>query len=386
MNTPPMTSFLAFLFLILGFEHVYIFHRLSHDLALTEHVRFGLGLVLILLFLAAVAAFPIAHASLHEAWSRPFLWGAFSWLGVAFLLFACLLVADVFGVAVKTFFAPRITFDLGRMLGLGALTMTILLSAVSFWNNARPVAVKNVEITLNRLPHSFDGFRLVQISDIHIGPTTKDGWLEGIVERVNALNPDMIVVTGDLADGSVYDVKDRIEALSELKAPQGIYFVTGNHDYYSGVTSWCEQIRRLGIRVLRNEHVSIQNGRNDRFVLAGVDDQSAHRFPREGSNLAKALTKIDPSKAVILLSHQPSVIKEASHHGVDLVLSGHTHGGQIWPFGPLVYLQQPYLKGLHRPRNTATQIYVSAGTGYWGPPMRLGSRAEITHITLRTKS
>jgi predicted MPP superfamily phosphohydrolase len=161
-----------------------------------------------------------------------------------------------------------------------------------------------------------------------------------------------------------------------------VFFVTGNHEYFSGATAWVAELGRLGIRVLRNERVSIGQGEHA-FDLAGIDDWSALRHD-DGSrpDLPGALAGRDPSRAVVLLAHQPRAVVEAAQHGVDLQLSGHTHGGQIWPFGYLVMLQQPYIAGLHR--HGGTFIYVSPGTGYWGPPMRLGTRAELTRITLMT--
>jgi hypothetical protein len=194
----------------------------------------------------------------------------------------------------------------------------------------------------------------------------------------------MIVITGDLVDGSVEELAQHVAPLADLRSQYGTYFVTGNHEYYSGVDQWCAYLTNIGVHVLRNERVSITNSSDESFDLAGVDDWSSRRFPAE--DLDTALAGRDPDKTLILLAHQPAAAHVAAAQGVDLQLSGHTHGGQIWPFNYLVPLQQPYTQGLYRHGNTQTQVYVSAGTGFWGPPMRLGTSAEITLITLRLGS
>ncbi len=179
------------------------------------------------------------------------------------------------------------------------------------------------------------------------------------------------------------DLSDAIAPLAQLRAPHGVFFVTGNHEYFSGAEAWVNELTRIGIRVLQNERVSIGNGAVS-FDLAGVDDPSAaHQGglpPREA--VARALAGRDPARELVLLAHQPRSALDAEPFGVGLQLSGHTHGGQIWPFGLLVMLQQPFTAGLHRHRGS--QVYVSRGTGYWGPPMRLATPSEITHIRLQS--
>jgi predicted MPP superfamily phosphohydrolase len=197
----------------------------------------------------------------------------------------------------------------------------------------------------------------------------------------------VIAIVGDLVDGSVEQLRSAIAPMANLRARCGTFFVTGNHEYYSssGARAWMDEIERMGIRVLRNQRVPVGTAEAG-FDIAGVPDHSADRFPAEGpgENVAQAMLGRDPSRAVVLLAHQPVAIHEAARHGVDLQLSGHTHGGQIWPWGAMVRLQQPFVRGLDRVRDT--QIYVSCGTGFWGPPMRLGAPAEITQIVLRSKA
>ncbi len=224
---------------------------------------------------------------------------------------------------------------------------------------------------------------MVQLTDVHVGPTIGHAFIDDIVRRTNALQPDLIAITGDLVDGSVEQLRDAVAPLARLRARHGVYFVTGNHEYFSGAAPWLNELGRLGIRVLRNERVSIGEGEAS-FDLGGIDDHSAARHGglEPAAAVSQALSGRDPKRELVLLAHQPRSLLEAARFGVGLQLSGHTHGGQIWPFKYLVRLQQPFVEGLHRSGDA--QIYVSRGTGYWGPPMRLGAPAEITHVTLES--
>jgi hypothetical protein len=257
----------------------------------------------------------------------------------------------------------------------GTLTAVALRSALG------PVAVKRVPVTLARWPEAMNEFKLVQLTDIHVGPTIGRAFIETIVAHTNALNPDLIAITGDLVDGTVDELRDSVAPLAQLRARHGVYFVTGNHEYFSGAAPWIAELTRLGIRCLRNERVSIGDAAAS-FDLAGVDDRSGARFgePGHGEDLDRALGALDPEREVVLLAHQPKSVFAAARFGIGLQISGHTHGGQIWPFSYLVRLQQPFIAGLHR--HEGAQVYVSRGTGYWGPPMRLGAPAEITQLVL----
>jgi predicted MPP superfamily phosphohydrolase len=242
------------------------------------------------------------------------------------------------------------------------------------------IALARVKVPLRRLPKALSGFRIVQLSDVHIGPTLGRSWLARVVDEVNAADPDVVVITGDLVDGSVADLGADVAPLAKLKARHGVFFVTGNHEYYSGVEEWLAELERLGVRALRNERVSIGDGEHS-FDLAGVDDWSARRHGHgHGADLARAVAGRDPSRELVLLAHQPKQIDEAERHGVGLQLSGHTHGGQIFPWGLFVRLDQPYVAGLARQGDT--HIYVSRGTGFWGPPMRVAAPPEISVIEL----
>lgn len=220
------------------------------------------------------------------------------------------------------------------------------------------------------------------MSDIHIGPILGRTFAERLVARVNDCSPDLIVITGDLVDGGVRQLRDEVAPFSELRARHGVYFVTGNHDHYSGAHSWCEQAEALGMRVLRNSRTAIERD-GAVFDLVGVDDHRGSHIGEDGrEDLDAALGGRDESRAAVLLAHDPSTFKRASRMGIDLQLSGHTHGGQIWPFAFLVRLAIPFVAG--RYQRHGAELYVSRGTGFWGPPMRLLAPSEITEITLRS--
>ncbi len=240
--------------------------------------------------------------------------------------------------------------------------------------------IKTVRIPIANLPTDLDGFRIVQLTDIHVSPTIKRPFVAGVVKAANALKADIVAVTGDLVDGSVAHLSDDVAPIAELQATYGKFFVTGNHEYYSGAEAWIEKVRSLGFTVLLNEHRLIQHGEG-RLLLAGVTDYRGGRFdPRHRSDPFQAMAKSPPADFRILLAHQPKSIYDAAKAGFDLQISGHTHGGQFFPWNYVVFLTQPYVTGLHRHENT--RIYVSGGTGYWGPPVRLGSPSEITLIEL----
>jgi len=265
----------------------------------------------------------------------------------------------------------------GIATGVGVAAGAV--GVTGLFNVARGFKVQNIKVSLAKLPPSASGYRIAQLTDIHVGPTIGRDFVERMVNRTNALNPDLIAITGDLVDGSVEHLASLVEPLRDLKAKDGVYFITGNHEYYSGADEWIEYVRSLGIRVLRNERVDVRG----LFDLAGVDDISAKgMLPGHGQDLPKAVKGRDVSKALVLLAHQPKTIHEAVKVGVDLQLSGHVHGGQMMPFNWLAHIEQPYISRLHQ--HEQTWIYVSPGTGYWGPPMRVGTRAEITQIELIT--
>jgi predicted MPP superfamily phosphohydrolase len=268
---------------------------------------------------------------------------------------------------------------------VAALGLLVVGSALR--GGLRPPAIKRVELALTRWPRALDGLRIVQISDIHIGPILGRDFAAWLTERVNGLDPDLVAITGDIVDGSVHTLADEVAPFGRLRARDGVYFVTGNHDHYSGARSWSDFLRGLGIGVLRNEGLAVEAKRGRgapeaRYFLAGVDDHRGDLgFDGGGEDLERALEAHGDALPLLLLAHDPSTFKRASKLGVDLQLSGHTHGGQIWPFVYLVRLAIPFVAGLYQVGDA--QLYVSRGTAFWGPPLRLFAPAEITEILLR---
>ncbi|MFD5013311.1 metallophosphoesterase [Streptomyces chartreusis] len=237
--------------------------------------------------------------------------------------------------------------------------------------------VKRVTVPLAKLPRAAHGYRIAVVSDIHLGPVLGRGFAQKVVDTINGTQPDLIAVVGDLVDGSVKDLGPAAAPLAGLRARHGAYFVTGNHEYFSGAEQWIEEVRRLGLRPLENARTELPH-----FDLAGVNDV-AGESEGQGPDFAKALGDRDRARACVLLAHQPVQIHDAVDHGVDLQLSGHTHGGQLWPGNLVAGLANPTLAGLERYGDT--QLYVSRGAGAWGPPTRVGAESDITVIELASR-
>ncbi|HET9993678.1 MAG TPA: metallophosphoesterase, partial [Kofleriaceae bacterium] len=271
---------------------------------------------------------------------------------------------------------------LARITGGTVAALAIGEVGVGIVGALREPPVVDVPVTLAKLPRALDGFTIVQLTDLHVGATIGRDLVERLVARTNALAPDLIALTGDLVDGTVTELRDDLAPLRDLHARHGVYFVTGNHEYYAGVEEWIAYLRELGVHVMRNERVEIAR-EGAAFDLAGIDDHSAARYGHgHGADLPRALAGRDPSRALVLLAHQPRQVREAARHGVDFQISGHTHGGQVWPWHYLVALQQGGLVA-GRYREGDTQLYVSRGAGYWGPPVRFGAPSELTRVILR---
>ncbi len=268
-------------------------------------------------------------------------------------------------------------------MNYGILAAAALTTGYGVAEAKQTPQVKRVPVPIDNLPPDLAGFRIVQITDIHVNPTFRRSSVEEIVAVVNTLDADIVALTGDLVDGSVDQLGYDVAPLAQIQSVSGNFFVTGNHEYYSGVLEWTQEVRRLGYTVLLNEHRAITRGRA-RLLLAGVTDYRGGNFlPSHRSDPLKALKGAPASDVKILLAHQPKNIFAAARAGYDLQISGHTHGGQFFPWNLLVGFAQPYVYGLHTHENT--QIYVSRGTGYWGPPVRVGSPSEITLIELVTR-
>lgn len=264
------------------------------------------------------------------------------------------------------------------------IIITSITVSIGIISIARGPIVEKVEIILDKLPKNFDGFTIVQISDLHVGPTIKRPYVEKVVKITNALKADLVALTGDFVDGDVEYLKDDVVPLANLCSSYGTFFVAGNHEYYAGVDQWLEEFERLGFVNLINQHVLISKN-EEQLVLAGVTDYSTiRRKLKDPSSPTKAVIAAPTGLVKILLAHHPASYLQAKNAGFDLQLSGHTHGGQYFPFTFLIRFFHRYYRGLNN--HEGMWIYVNRGTGYWGPPLRVGSPAEITLITLKSKN
>jgi predicted MPP superfamily phosphohydrolase len=313
------------------------------------------------------------HAALH--WAGMIALGALSSLVVLTLLrdagLALAYALDALRPGTVALDAvSRTTAIAVPLLGAGA-------SAWGFVAARRTARIVDVEIPIAGLPAAFHGFTIAQLSDVHVGPTIGRDRVRAMVEAVNRLDADAVAITGDLVDGGVGELAPHVEPLRMLRSAHGTFFVTGNHEYYSGAHAWIDALRRMGLTVLMNEHAVLRRG-GASLVLAGVTDWSADRFdPAHRSDPAAAIAGAPRDAAVrVLLAHQPRSAPAAEAAGFDLQLSGHTHGGQFLPWPWFVRLQQPFTAGLHRLGRL--RVHVSRGTGYWGPPKRVGAASEIT--------
>lgn len=337
------------------------------------------GFAFAALLLASALLIPLGffgrRAARREVADR-WTWAGMLSLGLFSMLLVLTLLRDALLLVTLPLELPALTQH-----SAAAVPLLGLAAAVAGFASARRTPrVREVELPIEGLPAALQGFTIAQISDLHVGPTVKAAYVRAVVERVNGLQADAVAITGDLVDGRVRDLAHDVAALAGLRSRHGSFFVTGNHEYYSGAADWVALLRRLGLTVLIDEHVVIEHD-GARLVLAGVADASARHFePRHRSDPQAALAGAPHDAALrVLLAHQPRSAAAAADAGFDVQLSGHTHGGQFWPWNLLVKLQQPYVAGLHRLRSM--WIYTSCGTGYWGPPLRLGAPSEITRLS-----
>ncbi|TVZ93413.1 metallophosphoesterase [Streptomyces sp. BK340] len=261
-----------------------------------------------------------------------------------------------------------------RVIGGAAAAAAVGTVGHGTYGVLRGPRVKRVTVPLAKLPRAAHGFRIAVVSDIHLGPVLGRGFAQRVVDTVNATRPDLIAVVGDLVDGSVKDLGPAAAPLAQLAARHGAFFVTGNHEYFSGAAQWVAEVRTLGLHPLENARTELPY-----FDLAGVNDLQGES-EGQGPDFRKALGDRDPARACVLLAHQPVQIHEAVRYGVDLQLSGHTHGGQLWPGNLVAAAANPTVAGLDRYGDT--QLYVSRGAGAWGPPTRVGAPSDVTVIEL----
>ncbi|MCP5262500.1 MAG: metallophosphoesterase [Rhodoferax sp.] len=396
-----LTPFVLLLMLL----HGWVGWRLAPSLALWSPLAAS---VLWIVLAASLVLMPLAFTGRRRqargalatsaTWAGLIGMGLFSTLFVLTLVRDTVLVAALL-VAVAAGLAGAGWISLEPWMGASAVAvpvLALLATAWGFWNARRTATVVRVDVPIAGLPEALHGFSVAQISDIHVGPTIGQRYVQRIVDRVNALGADMVAITGDLVDGQVDDLRGHVAPLARLVSTHGSFFVTGNHEYYSGAHAWIAELRGLGVQVLLNEHrvlhhegaaetlpdgVALHRD-TEMVVVAGVADFSAHHFDASHRSDPHAAIHGAPAgvRLRLLLAHQPRSALAASGAGFDLQLSGHTHGGQFWPWMYFVRYQQPFTAGLRRLGDL--WVYTNRGTGYWGPPKRFGVASEITHLRL----
>ena len=379
---------------ILGLMHLYVWKRTVKDTTSPGRTRLVLSAVVVALFglLLAALVVPRVFGVSDSAWLA---WPGYVWFGLLVYLFLALLVLEPVRLvlwlrrrrrrATAAATSPGPAVDrrvfLARTTAVAAGAAAVGVTGFGMANALGRPDLLRVPVRLPRLDPSLDGFRIAVVSDIHLGPLRGRGHTERIVSMINATEPDLVAVVGDLVDGTVAELGAAAEPLQDLVSREGTFFVTGNHEYFVDDTAdWLDELERFGMNLLRNENTLIRRGEAG-FTLAGVNDP-AGASDSDGPDYDRALAGVNPAVPTILLAHQPIQVEHAAARGVDLQLSGHTHGGQMWPFHYAVELAQPALAGLSTV--DGTQLYVTRGAGFWGPPVRVGARPDISVLTLRS--
>lgn len=379
---------------ILALIHLYLWKRLVKDTTGPGRSRRILTAVLLglLALLFAALILPRVIGVRESGW---FAWPGYLWFGMAAYLLLTLLVLEPVRLILRVRLRrrprpdpdapPAPTSEVNRRLFLAragaaaAGAASVGLVGFGAATAVGPPQVLTVPVRLRRLDPAFTGFRIAVVSDIHLGPLAGRAHTERIVRMINEAEPDLVAIVGDLVDGTVAELGAAAEPLRDLSAPDGTFFVTGNHEYFvEDPLSWLQELERLGVQPLRNEHTPIRRA-GAAFDLAGVNDLAGENHS-EAPDFDRALTGVDATRPTILLAHQPVLVSEAASRGVDLQLSGHTHGGQMWPFHYAVSAVQPTLAGLSTVADT--QLYVTRGAGFWGPPVRIGAPPDITVVSL----
>jgi predicted MPP superfamily phosphohydrolase len=374
-----LLAFVSVIFVLIALVHYYLWKRLVGDTLPAGRARRA-GTVVAVLFAVLVPATLIGVRSGAVEWLA---WPGYLWLALMFYLLITLAVLELprFGVRLWWRSHPHES-DPGRRLLLARGTAIVAgLTAASITGYGMktalgPPQLDRVQLPLRKLPRAMDGTRLAVVSDIHLGPLTGTRHAGRIVDLINSVQADIVCVVGDLVDGTVAELGRFATPLADIESRYGAYFVTGNHEYYSGYAPWVEEVAQLGVKPLRNERVEI-NG----LDLAGVNDLGGAQYG-DAPDFAKALGDRDATRPVVLMAHQPVAARQAAPFGVDLQVSGHTHGGQMAPFNLLVKLQQPVVSGYGDV--DGVPVFVTNGAGTWGPPVRVGAPPQVTVIELRS--
>ncbi|WP_038247772.1 metallophosphoesterase [Ghiorsea bivora] len=374
-----MIVFLVIAMMLTAIMYGYVAWRLH---IVSPSLRFWVRFYLFVVWLTSLAPLIFHYQHVAGDWVDIFIWFVYLNMGFFSLLMVVYLVMDVLHLCMRPFKRnpERRAFFKSSAAHISMLGAAGMTTGFGLEQAVGGAVIKEVHIPLGA-PKALHDLKIVQFTDLHIGPMIKRDDVESLVSQMNALNADMIVMTGDLVDGSVARLKQDVAPLANLKAKVGKYFITGNHEYYSGAEDWIAEMKRLGFTVLLNEHELIEY-EGAKLLLAGVTDYRAHQYISAHQSSPKQAMQGAPDADVkILLAHQPKSIFEATEAGFDLQISGHTHGGQYYPWNFIAKMANPYIKGLHLHDNK-TWIYVSPGTGYWGPPIRLGNEPEITVFKL----
>ncbi|MBF5042993.1 metallophosphoesterase [Aggregicoccus sp. 17bor-14] len=363
--------------------HVYLYRRLVRDTGSSQRWRRA-GLLALGLVFTAMPFGRLLSRSVEGPLSAAL--ASFGWAWMAVAVYLVLSLAALGGLQRARAWlqrrrapsppapvsAERREF-LAQVTAGSAVALTAGFTGYGAYRAFSPPVVNEVQVRLRGLPRALDGLTLLQLSDIHVAPLVQRRFMDAVVQQCNGLRPDLVVVTGDLVDGSVRELAPHVAALQNLRTRYGTYFCTGNHEYYSGDVAWAQALERMGIGVLRNRHVTVGQEK-DSLDLVGVDDWS------QDYDLERAVAGRDPERAAVLLAHQPKGWQEAAAKGIGLQLSGHTHGGQFFPFTLAVSAIWQYPAGLFHEGDS--HLYVSRGTGFWGPPVRVGAPPEIVKVTL----
>ena len=391
-----MNLFFIFAIMILSIIHGTVGLRIIPFFNLSHSLKIIMWSALVVLATLPIIPIILRSKGFEDESVDWFSWAGYISLGFFVLTFLAVITKDFIYVAIGLLtkitavfgYSPGPT-DPGRrdfiqkMLSIGIITTTSASTIAGLYAARKGATIMETTVPIKGLGENLSGLTIAQVSDLHVGPTIKKGYVEEVVEQVNNLNPDIIAITGDMADGSVEYLSKHVEPIKDLHANIGKYFVTGNHEYYSGVDQWLEKTDQFGLTNLIDSHEIITK-RGDSITLGGVTDfRSSSIKPDHKSDPTAAFAGSPDDVPKILLAHQPWSIFGAHKAGTDLQLSGHTHGGQFWPFVYAVRMANPYTAGLHN--HDGTYIYVNRGTGYWGPPMRLGVESEITLVRLKTK-
>ncbi|MGZ6028295.1 MAG: metallophosphoesterase, partial [Myxococcaceae bacterium] len=375
--------FLAIVLLVVVGGHVYLYRRLFRDTTGDRRIRRA-GAIALALAGASLFLARSVFTRFHTAWGDALAFAAWCWMGVGLYLGMSLavfhLLRRVDGWRRRQSGEAEVSTErrqfLARAAVGGAGVVAAGFSAYGVRRAFAPPSIDEFAVRIPRLHRAFDGLRIVQVSDIHIGDVLGREFLQDMVRRCNALKPDLVAVTGDLVDGRVDRIGSTIAEIQGLRSRFGSYFITGNHEFYSGDVAWCAALEQMGLTVLRNRTVTLRDG-DAQLDLVGVDDYGQREQPR-GWDLDAAVAGRDPERPAVLLAHQPRAVEEGLAKGIGLQLSGHTHGGQLFPITGLVSALWTYSAGLYRVGEG--HVYVHRGTGFWGPPMRIGSPPEIAAI------